>query len=213
MAATPVTLEVRYRPEGSTAAWTVKTFPVDAASIRLTEGITRGIEYSVEARYIGDNGVPSIWVPATVVVQSDVPTGASVLPPAVVGNVGSRWVSGTAVTYSATDTTATISVSAGVLQVADRQINYSASSTTINGTAGEQRLVYLYYDDPFSQGGARTLGVTTDPVASMADHGRILISALQVTFAAAGGSSSGGGDIGGGGGGSGGGTGVSFQPL
>ena len=121
-----------------------------------------------------------------------------------IGNVASRWVAGTEVTYTASDTSATISVTAGTLQIADKQISYGASSAVLAGTADQVVTVWLYYDDLRLQGGTRTLGVTTDPVTSLAAPGRILISSLTITFdSVGGGGTGGGGDIGGGGGGSG----------
>src|SRR5690606_14959947 len=106
--------------------------------------------------------------------------------------------------WSATDTVATVNVSAGVLQAGERQVSYNASSVEITGTAEEEKTVYLYYDDPQYAGGTRTLGYTTDPVASMAGYGRVLIDQVTITYdSVGGGGTSGGGDIGGGGGGSG----------
>lgn len=94
MPATPVTLEVRYRLDNSNAPWTVKTFPADSTSIRLTEGVARGQAYDVEARYIGDNGVPSAWVPQAVTVANPstvplAPTGLTAL--GVADGVALKW--------------------------------------------------------------------------------------------------------------------------
>lgn len=94
MPATPVTLEVRYRLDNSNAPWTVKTFPADSTSIRLTEGVVRGQAYDVEARYIGDNGVPSAWVPQAVTVANPstvplAPTGLTAL--GVADGVALKW--------------------------------------------------------------------------------------------------------------------------
>lgn len=208
MATSPITaVEVRFRPlEGGPGddegAWTYQRFaPGEKIALR---NLRRGVQYQVQVRNIGVGELSSAWVEQLVTVPNSNRTGVAALPPAAVGNVSSRWVSGTAVNYSATDTSATITVTAGTLQVAEKQINYGASSATITGTAGEVRVVYLYYDDLRLEGGSRTLGVTTDPVTSLAAYGRIFIASLQVTFDVAGGSgSSGGGGIGGGGGGSG----------
>ena len=195
--------EVRWRTEDETRWQTIRMPPGSAFDI---PNAVRGETYTVELRNVGSNGMLS----APTVVEITIPTtnreGAAALPPVAVGNVSSRWVTGTEVTYAATDTTATISVSAGVLQIADKQISYGASSAEItDGTAEEVRTVWLYYDDPRLVGGTRTLGVTDDPVTSLAAFGRVLIVPLQITFdVAGGGGTGGGGGIGGGGGGSGG---------
>lgn len=200
--ATPILgYEVRYRPAGSGQNWTIQNLGPQATGLTLT-GLPRGQAFECQLRAIGPGGLASAWVDANFTVATSNRAGAAAYPPAVVGNVGSRWVDGTAVTYSASTTSATISVTAGTLQVADNQISYGASSATVAGTASSAQTFYLYYDDPFYQGGARTLGVTTDPVASMSDFGRVFITAIKVTFPASG-TSGGGGGIGGSGGGTG----------
>ena len=201
MKAPVVALEVRWRTEDETSWQTLRLPPRTAFDI---PNAVRGETYTVELRNVGSNGMLS----APTILEVTIPTtnreGAAALPPVAVGNVGSRWVSGTSVTYAASDTSATISVTAGTLQIGDKQISYGASSAVISGTAEEERLVYLYYDDPRLEGGTRTLGVTTDRVASMANFGRVFIANLLVVFdVSGGGGSGGGGDIGGGGGGSG----------
>jgi hypothetical protein len=208
MAKSPViAIDVRCRsrmggPGDDEGEWIEQRFaPGDQVRIR---GLTRDVPYEFQSRHVGVGGLASDWVPmGTHTVAGTNRRGAAALPPVTVGNVASRWVSGTAVTFTATDTSATITVTAGTLQIGGRQISYGASSATIAGAANEVRTVYLYYDDPQLVGGTRTLGVTTDAVASMASHSRIFIAALKVTFAPTGGTSDGGGDIGGGGGGSG----------
>lgn len=208
MAKSPVTgLQIRYRarldgPGDDEGDWTYRTFPPGERASLL--GAERGFTYEVQARHLGVGGRDSKWVDwglHTVAETNRV--GAAALPPVIVGNVSSRWVSGTAVNYTATDTSATITVTAGALQIGGKQFTYGASSAVITGTANEVRTVYLYYDDPKLAGGTRTLGVTTDSVASMAANGRVFITALKVTFAPTGGTGTGGGGIGGGGGGSG----------
>lgn len=202
MAAPTLSIEVRWRVQGSGQPWAVGRYPPEASNITIP-GLIRGLTYEGQARAIGPGGLGSLWVPITFDVADGNRTSSTALPPVMVGNVSSRWVSGTEISWSGTDTAITLSVTAGLLQVGDQQISYGASSTEITGTASEVRTVFLYYDDPYWEGGSRTLGVTTDSVASMAQPGRVLIDQLTVAFAASGGSSSGGGDIGGGGGGSG----------
>jgi hypothetical protein len=198
-----LSIEVRWRVAGSGQPWSVGRYPPDATNITIP-GLIRGVTYEGQARSIGPGGLASEWVPITFEVPNGTRTSATGLPPVVAGNVASRWISGTQLSWSGNSTTITISVSAGVLQVGDKQISYGPSSAEITGTAGEVRTVYLYYDDPYWQGGSRTLGVTTDSVASMAAAGRILIDRLTVTFASSsGGTTGGGGDVGGGGGASG----------
>lgn len=199
----PVTaIEVRWRGSPDDA-WESRRF-LPGQEIFIPEP-ERGALYEVQACSIGVPGAPSSeWVDASVLMPETNRTGAAALPPVVFGNTPSRWVSGTNVSWSATDTEATISVSAGVLQVGEKQISYAPSAVVVPGTPNTAVRFWLYYDDYHRQGGARTLGATTDPTASMAAAGRILIIPVDVTFAPAGGSTGGGGDIGGGGGGSGG---------
>lgn len=203
MPSVAATYEIRWRLATSSGAWRIKSVPVTSETIVL-DGVDRGQTYEVEARAVSAMGAASDWVPATVLVDETDNTGARNLPPVTTGNVASRWVDGAAVTYTSTDTLATISVSAGSLQVGDSQIAYGASSAVVSGVASATVAYYLYYDDPSWEGGSRTLGLSTDPVDSMSDYGRIFITRLPVTFAAAGGTGGGGGSIGGGGGGSGG---------
>lgn len=218
MAKSPViAVEVRYRPlEGgpgdADGAWTYQRFaPGEQIALR---NLRRGVAYQVQARNLGVGELASGWTEVSVTVPNSNRTGAAGQLPVAAGNVTSRWVSGTAVNYTSTDTQATVTVTAGVLQIGGKQIAYGASSVVVAGTANEIKKLYLYYDDLYLQGGTRTLGATTSPVASMSSGGRILIAALNVTFAPTGGTVTGGGDIGGGGGGSGGGSGeFNTQPL
>lgn len=198
-----IAYEVRYRIQNSGQSWTYLRYPPESPVLSIT-GLQRGKTYDGEARSLGENGSASAWAPVSWVVSDTNREGAAALPPVTSANVSSRWVSGTEIDWSATDTEATVNVSAGVLQVGEDQYSYNASSVEISGTAEEVKTVYLYYDDPFLQGGSRTLGYTTDSVASMAGNGRILIDQVTIAFDASGGTgTSGGGDIGGGGGGSG----------
>lgn len=199
-----VAIELRWRIKDSEQPWTTARYAPDLTTITLT-GLVRGETYEAEARYVQDFGPPSQWATADIIVSDTDRIGTTALPPVTTGNVASRWVSGTEITWSATDTACTINVSAGVLQYGERPVSYNASSIELVGTADEVRTVYLYYDDPKVEGGTRTLGATTDSVASMAGYGRVLIDQVTVTFDSAGGTgTSGGGDIGGSGGGSGG---------
>lgn len=198
-----VAIELHWRIKDSEQPWTVARYAPDLTTITLT-GLIRGETYEAEARYVQDFGPPSSWATADIIVSDTDRIGTTALPPVVSGNVSSRWVSGTEITWSATETACTINVSAGVLQYGERPVSYNASSIELVGTADEVRTVYLYYDDPKVEGGTRTLGATTDSVASMAGYGRVLIDQVTVTFDSAGGTgTSGGGDIGGSGGGSG----------
>lgn len=198
-----IALELRWRIQGSGQPWTTARYAPDLTTITLT-GLIRGETYDGEARYIADVGPPSPWAPVSWMVATTPREGTAALPPVSAGNVSSRWVSGTEITWSATDTTCTVNVSAGTLQVGEKQISYGASSVELTGTAEEVRTVYLYYDDPRFAGGTRTLGATTDSVASMSGFGRVLIDQVTVTFDIAGGTgTTGGGDIGGSGGGAG----------
>lgn len=202
MAAPTLAIEVRWRVASSGQPWSVQRYPPEATNITIP-GLTRGVSYEGQARAIGPGGLVSAWMPVTFDVADGNRNSSTALPPVTVGNVSSRWISGTEIGWSGTDTSITLSVTAGVLQVGDQQISYGASSVEITGVADELRTVFLYYDDPYWEGGTRTLGATTDIVASMAQAGRVLIDQVTVKFAASGGSSSGGGDVGGGGGGSG----------
>lgn len=198
-----VALELRWRVDGTQQPWTYARYAPELTSIVLT-GLIRGETYEAEARYVQDVGPPSAWATAEIIVSDTDRKGTTALPPVTTGNVSSRWISGTEIDWSATDTVATVNVSAGVLQAGEQQVSYNASSVEITGTAEEVKTVYLYYDDPQYAGGTRTLGYTTDPVASMAGYGRILIDQVTITYDVAGGTgTTGGGDIGGGGGGSG----------
>lgn len=207
MAATPVTLEVRYRLGGLNAAWTVKRFPAQDTTVTL-HGVTRESLYEIQARYIGDNGVPSAWVPVTVVVGTG-RTGVAAYPPGIAAGTG-IWLTGMPVNWSASPTSATISVAAGTLQLPDQTIAYNASSGSVAGTAGQTVTYHLYYDDPQLQGGARTLGITTDVTAAKNGYGRVYITDVPVTFPVSG-TGSGGGEGGGGSGGGGGGSCVAVE--
>lgn len=198
----PITgVEVKWREIGveDETAWNFRRFPV-VRQLRLADFLPEG-QYEIGLRYLGP--VPSGWTETTHTVAATTRQGVRALPPGIFGNVGSRWLSGATVTWSATDTLATIDVSAGDLKSGDDAISYSASSAQVSGTAGEVKTVHLYYDDPKSEGGARTLGVTED-INDTVGYSKVYIASLPLTFDSAGGTGTGGGgSIGGGGGGSG----------
>lgn len=199
----PITgVEVRYRIAGADpdTAYTYRRFlPSDPIKIK---GLLSGQQYDLGVRYLAK--VPSKWTVLVHTVATTTREGTAALPPVTTGNVPGLWISGTEIDWSATDTVATVNVSPGTLQIGEQQRSYNASSVEITGTAEEEKTVYLYYDDPRGEGGTRTLGHTTDRVASSAGYGRILIDQVTVTFDVTGGTgTTGGGDIGGGGGGSG----------
>jgi len=202
MSTPTVSYDVRWRPTGdSVSAWQGRRFPRNQA-IQLEE-LERGIAYDIEIRSVGQNGRSSAWVPATVSVASNSRLGAAALPN--IANQQSMWNLDTSVTYAASstvggDSTATISVTAGALVIGSVTVNYGASSTMVDGDAGEEVTLYLYYDDPFLHGGTLPLGMTTDIVETANVDGRVAISSITLKFPAAGGSSTGGGGIGGGGG-------------
>ena len=192
-------IEIRWRVANSDSPWSYRRYPPDASSITIN-GLSRNTTYEGEARSLAEGDLASEWVPVTWIMPSSNRDGSTAIPPSVVGNVGSRWVSGTSVTYTTTPTSVTFTVSAGVLQVGDNQINYNGAGASASGTPGSTQTFYLYYDDPRFEGGSRTLGITTDPVASISGYGRIMIVPKTITFPTSG-TGGGGGDIGGGGGG------------
>jgi len=202
MSTPSVAIEVRWRPTGDTVSvWQAKRFSVSQA-LQLAE-LERGVAYDVQVRSIGANGRSSAWVDAAVAVASTNRRGAAALPN--IANQQAMWDVDTSVTYAASSTsggvsTATISVSAGTLVIGGATVTYGASSITVDGAAGEQMTLFLYYDDPVLQGGTLPLGMTTSIVDSANVDGRVAISTVQLTFPPAGGSSTGGGGIGGGGG-------------
>lgn len=197
-----VAYDLRYRPIGSDEyAWIVKRFEA-GQSIQVEEPL-RGVQYEINLRSVAANGLSSAWVPYPVTVPNTNRTGAAALPN--IGNQQSMWDLQTSVTFAATssaegNSVATISVTAGDLVLGDVTVSYGASSGTITGNAGDKIRVYLYYDDPFFEGGTRPLGITTNIVESANVNGRVAVSSIEFTFPAAGGSSTGGGSIGGGGG-------------
>lgn len=202
----PVTaVEVRWRAT-DTEAWHTRRF-LPGVPIKISE-IENGQSYDIEARNLGMNELASEWVAATVSVPVNHRTGVLALPPNAITNQSSMWGMDTEVTYSAAspetgDATATISMTAGSLVIGDKTLSYGASSAAVTGPPSTSRTVYLYYDDPRLEGGAKTLGVATTPVAAANVYGRVAITSVVVTFPAPGESGGGGGGIGGGGGGGG----------
>lgn len=197
-----IAMEVQYRPLDSNGdAWVMKRFE-NGTPIILDE-VMRGIQYEVNIRSVAANGRSSDWVAVPITVPNTNRTGAAALPN--IGNQQSMWDLETSVTFAASTTvegesTATISVTAGDLVIGSSTVSYGASSGTVTGAASETIVVYLYYDDPYLQGGTRPLGITENIVDSANIDGRVAIGSLSITFPAAGGSSTGGGSIGGGGG-------------
>lgn len=201
MTAAAVFYDVRYRIDGGDSDWTVERFPVGADIV--LRGMVRGESYEIEIRAVAANGRTSTWVDCSTNVPATAREGAAALPVNAVGNRASVWDIDTDVTYNATDSSATISVSAGTLRIGAQAISYEASSGVVSGSASTTKTVFLYYDDPRLQGGARTLGITESFIESMSGNGRVAIISLEINFPTTGGSSSGGGNIGGGGGGGG----------
>jgi len=169
----------------------------------VLDELIRGVDYEFNARFVDKNGLSSNWVPVAASVANTNRVGAAALPN--IGNQQSMWDLQTSVTFAATsslegNSVATISVTAGALVIGSQTVNYGASSGTITGNAGDKVTVYLYYDDPYLQGGTRPLGITTNIVETANVNGRVAITSVYIEFPAAGGSSTGGGSIGGGGG-------------
>lgn len=202
MSVPSIATEVRYRPIGADdSAWIVQRMENSKALV-IDEPL-RGVQYEINARSVAANGRSSEWIAVPVTVPDTNRIGAAALPN--IGNQQSMWDLETTVTFAASSTiegqsVATISVTAGDLVIGSQTISYGPSSGTVTGAAGQKIIVYLYYDDPYFQGGTRQLGITTNIVESANVNGRVAISAIELTFPAAGGSSTGGGSIGGGGG-------------
>ncbi|HET8554688.1 MAG TPA: hypothetical protein VFL78_07675 [Rhodanobacteraceae bacterium] len=111
-------------------------------------------------------------------------------------NFGAGWSGGNISYTASSDGTATINVSSATLQAGSIALTYSASSASVSGGhAGGISVYYLYYDDPDSSGGAKTLHATTSQITSLASDGRRLVGQITVTFPSSG-SGSGGGDFG-----------------
>lgn len=197
-----IATEVRYRPLGADdSAWIVER--MENSKALVIEEPLRGVQYEINARSVAANGRSSEWIAVPVTVPDTNRIGAAALPN--IGNQQSMWDLQTSVTFAAStsaegNSVATISVTAGDLVLGGITVSYGASSGTVTGNAGEKIRVYLYYDDPFFEGGTRPLGITTNIVESANVNGRVAVSSIEFTFPAAGGSSSGGGSIGGGGG-------------
>lgn len=202
----PVTaIEIRWRIVGDDA-WMIRRYPV-GTPVTLRD-LERDEDYEVEARNIGVGDLASAWVAATITVPATNLTGALALPPNVVTNQSSMWGMDTEVTYAAEsplsgDSEATISMSAGTLVVGEVDISYDASSAAVTGAPSSSRVVYLYYDDPRLEGGARELGVSDTPVGAANVYGRVAITPVLLQFPGPGDTGGGGGGIGGGGGGGG----------
>jgi hypothetical protein len=107
---------------------------------------------------------------------------------------------GLSVTYTAAaGGTATVNVSAATRRRGSASVSYSASLLSLSGLATGTTLIYLYYLDAASAGGARTLNYTTNGVNLANDDAVCAVGPLYITVPASG-SGSGGGSVGNGGG-------------
>lgn len=121
------------------------------------------------------------------------------LPTSLTASATSYW-DGLSVTYTASSTgSATIDVSGATVRRGSVSVSYSAATLTLTGLAVGNHLVYLYYLDAASAGGARTLNYTTDPINLVNADDVQVIAPLTITIPGSG-SGSGGGTIGDGGG-------------
>jgi hypothetical protein len=110
------------------------------------------------------------------------------------GNYGGMW-SGLTLTYSTTTTSCTFSASAASYVGGGDSVAYNPSSVSVSGTAGSTVTYYLYYDDPTMVGGSKSLQVTTSQITSLNANGRVLVTAVKVTYPTSG--TGGGSDTGG----------------
>lgn len=121
------------------------------------------------------------------------------LPTTLSGSATSYWT-GLTVSYTSTSSgTATVSVSAATVKRGSLSVSYSASTLNLTGLATGNNLIYLYYIDSNSSGGAKTLNFTTAGV-NLANADSIQSIASLIINIPTSGSGSGGGGIGDGGG-------------
>ncbi|MEQ1512981.1 MAG: hypothetical protein ABL934_09905 [Lysobacteraceae bacterium] len=121
------------------------------------------------------------------------------LPTTLSGSATSYWT-GLSVSYTSTSSgTATVSVSAATVNRGSLSVSYSASTLNLTGLATGNNLIYLYYIDANSTGGAKTLNFTTAGVNLANANGIQSIASLVINIPASG-SGTGGGSIGDGGG-------------
>jgi hypothetical protein len=57
-------VEIRWRRADAAGAWTVETLKPGLSSLSLV-GVEPGVNYEVQARYVGVNGAASRWMPQT----------------------------------------------------------------------------------------------------------------------------------------------------
>jgi hypothetical protein len=103
------------------------------------------------------------------------------------------------ISYSISGTTVNFSVTAFNLSGGGFPVSYNASSGSVTQAAGTTATWYLYYRDPTSSGGSKTLGMTIYPQDLAAYPDVVRIGSATVTVASGGGGSSGTGSGGGGG--------------
>lgn len=122
-------------------------------------------------------------------------SGGFNFPPGGFANFGATWLTGLSITFTAaagSPATATISVSAATMRSMGSDTAYSASSGSVTGTNGAVVTYHLYYDDDAWQGGARTLGITTDITVAQNSRSRVYIGPCKVTYPTSGSGSGGG---------------------
>lgn len=121
------------------------------------------------------------------------------LPTTLTGSATSYWTGLTVSYTSASDGTATVSVSAATVRRGSVSVSYSSATLNLSGLATGNNLVYLYYLDPASTGGAKTLNFTVAGVDLANGDGIQSIAPLTINIPSSG-SGSGGGGISDGGG-------------
>jgi hypothetical protein len=57
-------VEIRWRRADTAGAWTVETLKAGQSAINVP-GLEPGVNYEVQARYVGANGAASRWMPQT----------------------------------------------------------------------------------------------------------------------------------------------------
>lgn len=106
------------------------------------------------------------------------------LPQLMVGGV--RAYAAPNITYAATAGTpgpATISVSAfSVVAGDDAVVTYNGSSVGVSGNSGTTKTYYLYYDDPDSTGGSKTLNASLSLQDAASSNGRVYVGRVSVVW-------------------------------
>lgn len=121
------------------------------------------------------------------------------LLPVTWAGVRSVIASANPISFSISGTTVNFSVTAFTLQGGGISISYNGSSGSVTQAAGTTATWYLYYRDPTSSGGSKTLGMTIYPQDLAAYPDVVRIGSATATVASGGGGSSGTGSGGGGG--------------